>query len=118
MPQRKYTRKDIDKLSDKKIKIQSTLLEYGQQYILLGNLVQQQQQTGKQTQSSRQTEQQQKQQALNANDEEMHIKKLMNEMSATDQKQVCFNLRFISSKLNHDHDFVKENTYKIVKKSA
>ena len=85
-PQRKYIRKDIEQVTEKKAKIQSTLLEYGQQHILLGSLVQQQQQQSNNKQAPKQQALEQQQKQISNKEEEMHIKKLMNEMS--DQKQV------------------------------
>lgn len=56
------------------------MLEYGQQNILLSNIANQQQQSKQSSQ-----EQQQKQNLTSA--EELNLKKLINEMSAADQKQ-------------------------------
>ena len=76
-PLRKYKR-DYKKISDKPIKIQSTLLEYDQKNNLLNNILVQQNQSQKQTQ-----ELQIKQQQI---EEEINLKNLISEMSETDCK--------------------------------
>ena len=86
-PQRKFLRKDMDKIVDKQVKVQSTLLEYGQQNILLSAVLSQQQsQQQKTTKASLAKDNQDQQQKTAA--EEAHLKKLIDEMSETDQKQV------------------------------
>lgn len=79
-PQRKYIRKDLDKITNREMKIQSTLLEYGQQNVLLNSITNQQAST-KQANQDQQTKQN------TSNAEEINLKNLINEMSATDQKQ-------------------------------
>ena len=90
-PQRKYKR-DYNKITDKRVKIQSTLLEYGQQNMMLSSLListQPQQPSGNLTQKQQQEQLQKQQQASQAaKEEENHLKQLINEMSETDQKQV------------------------------
>ena len=82
-PQRKYLRKDVQSL-DKFVQVQSTLLEYGQQNILLANLAGGgDNATGKNAESKNEK-------AINI-EEEKRLKKLMNEMSETDKKQVNYN---------------------------
>lgn len=71
----------MDKIKDRDTKIQSTLLEYGQQNILLGNLTNQ-----SQAQSSKQTKQDETK-VVTRSEEEESIKKLIDEMTETDQKQ-------------------------------
>jgi hypothetical protein len=77
-PQRKY-KKEYRKLTDKHIKIQSTLLEYDQKNNLLNNLlIQQNQSIQKQSQEHQLKHEQQI--------EENNLKKLINEMSEADNK--------------------------------
>lgn len=78
----------MDKISDRQAKVQSTLLEYGQKNFLLTSLVSQQQQNQQQTKGLKQAQEEQlKKQVLDADAEEANLKRLMNEMSAADQKQ-------------------------------
>ena len=89
-PQRKYIRKDMDKIADKQTKIQSTLLEYGLQNVLLSNIASQQDQQKHQQNSAaakmisplKQESNQQQQ----ANLEEANLIRLINEMSEADNK--------------------------------
>jgi hypothetical protein len=89
-PQRKFLRKDMDKITDKQVKIQSTLLEYGQQNILLSSVLSQQSQQQQQQKSNKtplaKDNQEQQQKAAAA--EEERLKSLIDKMSETDQKQV------------------------------
>jgi hypothetical protein len=92
-PQRKYIRKDFEKIQDRLIKIQSILLEYDQKNVLLSGLGTNA--TGSDTSSSsnklkqvamdqqqqKQQQEQAKQQAIEAQEE--NLKRLMNEMSET-----------------------------------
>ncbi len=92
VPQRKYLRKDTDNLN-RQAKILSTLLEYGQQNILLTNILNKQ---STQTTSSSSLaksaglkQQDAKNQQNDINDqEEINLKKIINEMSEADKKQV------------------------------
>ncbi len=92
-PQRKYLRKDMDKILDKQVKIQSTLLEYGQQNVLLSNLAAQQEQQKQQQQNQasktaiKQSQNNQGGQVEQASIEQANLKKIMNEMCAADNKQ-------------------------------
>jgi hypothetical protein len=93
-PQRKYMRKDLDKISDRQMKIQSTLLEYDQKSVLLSGILAQQQQQAQQQQkessklSKAQIEQQQQANKQNLSElEEANLNRLINEMAETDQKQ-------------------------------
>ena len=81
----------MDKILDKQAKIQSTLLEFGQQNILLTSVLnqQQQQQQQKTSKSALIKDAQETQTKIQAA-EEANLKKLINEMSETDQKQVIF----------------------------
>ncbi|RMZ98891.1 coiled-coil domain-containing 93 [Brachionus plicatilis] len=83
-PERKFVRKDLDKIKDPEAKIQSTLLEYGQQNILLSNIANQQQ---TQAQGSKQNKQEKEAKTGVATEEEQNIKKLIDEMTEADQKQ-------------------------------
>ena len=92
----------MDKIKDRQVKIQSTLLEYGQQNVLLTSVINNQQQAQQQQKTSKvgiplkeQQEQQQKQQQAAAA-EEANLKKLINEMSEADQKQVTRTLVFFN----------------------
>jgi hypothetical protein len=92
-PRRKYVRKDLDKISDKQIKIQSTLLEYDQQQFLLSSSLSQKQQQEQDAATSNKAsllkqDQASKQQQEKLNQEEINIKRLIDEMSEADQKQV------------------------------
>jgi hypothetical protein len=94
-PQRKYIRRDLDRIADRQVKVQSTLLEYGQQNILLSNIMAQQEQQKQQQQQQqagakmisplKQQESSQMQQHTSL--EEASLKRLINEMSATDNRQ-------------------------------
>lgn len=94
-PQRKYIRKDLDKITDRQLKIQSTLLEYDQKNVLLSSIItqsqqqqQQQQQSSKLASTLKQTQDQNQQSKQNQTIiEEANLNKLINEMSETDQKQ-------------------------------
>lgn len=78
----------MDKIGDKQAKVQSTLLEYGQKNFLLTSLASQQQQNQQQTKGLKQAQEEQlKKQVLDTDAEEANLKRLMNEMSAADQKQ-------------------------------
>ena len=88
-PQRKFLRKDMDKIIDKQVKIQSTLLEYGQQNILLSSVLSQQnQQQQQKSNKTALTKDNQEQQQKAAAAEEEKLKSLIDKMSETDQKQV------------------------------
>ena len=91
-PQRKFVRKDMDKIVEKQVKIQSTLLEYGQKNVLLTSVLtqqhsQQQQKSNKTALAKESQEQQQKTAA-----EEANLKSLIDKMSETDQNKVNFNV--------------------------
>ncbi len=87
-PKRKYVRKDAQRINDKSVRIQSTLLEYGHKTYLTkaSNEVISSAQNKPAT-SLKQSQEQQDQQ-LNAakQAEEDQLKKLINEMSAKEQK--------------------------------
>lgn len=88
-PQRKYIRRDLDKISDRLTRIQSVLLEYDQKTVLLSGLGRggADDQTSSSSSSNRMKaaaqEQQQaaKNQSIEAQEE--NLKRLMNEMSET-----------------------------------
>jgi hypothetical protein len=91
-PQRKYMRKDLEKIEDRHVKVQSTLLEYDQKSILLSGILTQQQQHEKESNSrikQQMLDQQQAQQkqTTTSSHEEDNLKRLINEMSETDLKQ-------------------------------
>lgn len=91
-PQRKYMRKDLEKIEDRHVKVQSTLLEYDQKSILLSGILTQQQQHEKESNSrikQQMLDQQQAQQkqTTTSSHEENNLKRLINEMSETDSKQ-------------------------------
>ena len=83
-------RRNVNQDTEKLAQVQSTLLEYGQQNILLSNLL------GK-TSSAADTDSTKKSQAKSESvnsDEEKNLKKLINQMSETDKKQVNSFLNF------------------------
>lgn len=82
-PQRKYLRKNANKDTHKLVQVQSTLLEYGQQNILLSNLLSQGESSDKDSAKKSYA----KSETVNV-DEEKNLKKLINQMSETDKKQV------------------------------
>ncbi len=91
-PQRKYIRKDLVHVIDKQARVQSTLLEYGQQNVLLSSIVSQQEQQKQQQQNAAKVISPLKQQETSSSQqqasmEEANLKRLINEMSATDNKQ-------------------------------
>ena len=99
LPQRKYVRKDSHKIVDRQSKIKSTLLEYGQQNILLSSIaMNQQEQQSKNASTLKQIQEQQNKVQMN-NAEENNLKKLIDEMSDADQKRVsiygCFLLYLV-----------------------
>jgi hypothetical protein len=94
IPQRKFMRKDSQKIVDRQTRVKSTLLEYGQQNILLGNLTLNQQDANdkqKNLASLKQIQERQSKSQATISAEETHLKKLIDEMSDADHKQV---LRF------------------------
>lgn len=92
-PQRKFVRKGLDKIADRQVKIQSTLLEYGMQNVLLTSLA-------SSSSSSQPVEQQQKSKLIQLNKQQTtdqqsgdeaaaaaaaaNLKRMMNEMSEAD----------------------------------
>lgn len=89
-PQRKYARKGLDKIADRQVKIQSTLLEYGMQNALLSSLAssqQQQQDQQKQSKLNIPLKSDQQPQSGGSNEEAANLKRLMNEMSETDSSK-------------------------------
>ncbi len=90
-PQRKYVRKDLDQIVDKQARVQSTLLEYGLQSVLLSSIVSQQEQQKQQQQNAAKIisplKQQEQASQQKASAEEANLKRLINEMSAADAKQ-------------------------------
>lgn len=85
-PQRKYIRRDLDKINDRLIRIQSVLLEYDQKTVLLSGLGRggadgQQSESNQHRLKAAAQEQQQaaKNQSIEAQEE--NLKRLMNEMS-------------------------------------
>jgi len=76
-PQRKYLRKDLPTDLERHVRVQSTLLEYGQQNIILLNNKQQGTKQSNKLESSKPAN----------TDEENDLKRLMNEMSETDSKK-------------------------------
>ncbi len=86
-PQRKYLRKEIANL-DRQVKIQSTLLEYGQQNILLSNISNKQRQANNSSSKTTVKQTQEQKKLVQSNEEEENLKKLINEMSEADKKQV------------------------------
>ena len=86
-PKRKYARKDAQRINDKAVRIQSTLLEYGQKtYLTRATSEVLSSATNKATTVS--LKQEQNEQQINAakQAEEEQLKKLINEMSSKDQK--------------------------------
>ncbi len=90
IPQRKFMRKDSHKLVDRQTKVKSTLLEYGQQNILMSSLTlnQQDQDKQKNLSSFKQMQEQTSKSQATISAEENNLKKLIGEMSDADQKQV------------------------------
>ena len=93
IPQRKFMRKESQKLVDRQTRVKSTLLEYGQQNILLSSLTlnqqdQQSQDKQKNLTSLKQIQDQQSKSQATISAEETNLKKLINEMSDADHKQV------------------------------
>lgn len=81
----------MDKIKDYETKIQSTLLEYGQQSFLLSNITNQQK---GQDQNSIPNKQE-KDSSTGFSEEEQNIKKLIDEMTETDLKQNKLNANAI-----------------------
>lgn len=83
-PQRKFLlRRDVHSGLDKQYQVQSTLLEYGQQNILLANLT-----TGAGQTAKSGTEKKSQETSQASAESEKNLKRLMNEMAETDKKQV------------------------------
>ena len=92
-PQRRYVRKDMHKIKDRGLKIQSTLLEYGFKSLLAkpsAETIQSNQAGGKAVPANlkQAQEQQQQQQAAERQAEDEQVKKLLKGMSENDQKGV------------------------------
>jgi len=79
-PQRRYLRRDLPTGMERQVRVQSTLLEYGQQNILLSTLL-----SNKQQQKSSKAESASARPA--STEEENNLKRLLNEMSETDSKK-------------------------------
>lgn len=95
-PQRKYVRRDAHKINDKYVRIQSTLLEYGQKNYSArpsAEMISTNQTTqNKAAPVSLKQSQEEKEQALIAakQAEEEHLKKLISGMSTNEQKVSFF----------------------------
>ncbi len=101
-------RKESQKLVDRQTRVKSTLLEYGQQNILLSSLTlnqqdQQSQDKQKNLTSLKQIQDQQSKSQATISAEETNLKKLINEMSDADHKQV-----FISPVNEHFYSKIKQ----------
>ena len=96
-PKRKYARKDAQRINDKAVRIQSTLLEYGQKTYLTRATSEalSSTQSSKSAISLKQSQEQNEQQqnAIKQAEEEQ-LKKLINEMSSKEQKVFLFELIF------------------------
>ena len=94
-PKRKYARKDAQRINDKAVRIQSTLLEYGQKTYLTRATSEALSSTTNKAAVS--LKQEQNEQQINAakQAEEEQLKKLINEMSSKDQKVIIFFINLI-----------------------
>ena len=100
MPCRRYLQKETSNLN-KQTKIQSTLLEYGQEHILLSNILNKHRQKSTQSASSSDSKttitlSQETHQKFNKNtEEEKNLKNLIKEMETNLEKEVnYFNTNF------------------------
>ena len=92
-PKRKYARKDAQRINDKAVRIQSTLLEYGHKTYLTRAATEVLSSSNKTATSLKQSQEKNEQQ-LNATKqaEEEQLKNLLNEMSSKEQKVRVHNL--------------------------
>ena len=93
LPCRKYLQKQTSNLN-RQTKIQSTLLEYGQENILLSNILSKQRQQSTQSASSSDSKkpiklsEENQQKFQKNNEEEKNLKNLINEMETNFEKEV------------------------------
>jgi hypothetical protein len=85
-PQRKYARKNMHKIKDKYIRVQSTLLEYGHKVYLTRPSAEAIENANLKNNSLSLKQDQEKQQNEIIQAEDENLKKLMSDMSETDQK--------------------------------